>query len=819
MNELYKNLDNLVKLRKMVEGKDTKYYSHTYLRGNNVVEKGPDVSIVMTSSNRSSQVYYTLKTISASLVASKVNIVLVDDSDSDPILLEKLNEFLGSVYSIDFISINRSMKEWVNPCVNYNIGFQYIDKMCSKVVIQNGEVCHVGDVLNYVVTNVSDNEYHVFDVKGTDSLETNNKIYEMDNVREGIEIYNNPNLQWGVKDSCPEWYQIHTNPRNYHFLSCMTVNSFNNVKGFSYDYSYGIHYDDNDFLLKIRSSNINITTVNHILKNVGGIHLFHSYKEGYFNIPINYDLYNLKVKYMDNFGKYLEITDESNLNYRYNCLLNTIDTYKKEKITCILNVYKRFGNFEEQLNAVLNQSIPPKRIIIWNNNPEVNLSKFASDNIIVINSSQNLGVWPRFFSLYYLFSGEYVCVFDDDTIPRINWFKNCVETINTYNALLGTRGVIFDKGNIYESKTEFGWNGPCDSAKVVDIVGHSWFFRKEWISTIIKELPNIDENYFLCGEDTHLSYTLKKYLNIPTIVPPHPVDDTSLWGSIYETAMKYGGDKSVAVSHTPGMCNKFTNMLKYYISIGFETINNRADYIKTYSTCLDYFINLIRNKQNFAIMKCADGEFAISKNKTIRVQIADDWTFNSDSILNKHFNDSLNLMQTNVFYGVSGPTDSEEICDYWYKNIPNTHNITFANVFVNTNFEKWENFLKNADYNCVLISQVCPESRKLGGINIIDYLSIDKYLVNHWDTEYEKYFNLVSNLAKKYTNTLFFISAGPLANIFVHRMYLENPNNTYIDSGSSIDVFTKGFITRPYQYDKKLYDIPIKNLPVIYNNI
>jgi ubiquinone/menaquinone biosynthesis C-methylase UbiE len=179
-------------------------------------------------------------------------------------------------------------------------------------------------------------------------------------------------------------------------------------------------------------------------------------------------------------------------------------------------------------------------------------------------------------------------------------------------------------------------------------------------------------------------------------------------------------------------------------------------------------------------------------------------------------------MQTNVFYGVSGPSDSEEICDYWYKNIPNTHNITFANVFVNTNFEKWENFIKNPDFTvsgCVLISQVCPESRKLGGINIIDYLSIDKYLVNSWDIEYEKYFDLISNLAKKYTNTLFFIAAGPLANIFVHRMYLEKPNNTYIDCGSSIDVFTKGVITRPYQCDKNIYNIPIKNLPVVYNDI
>jgi 2-polyprenyl-3-methyl-5-hydroxy-6-metoxy-1,4-benzoquinol methylase len=488
------------------------------------------------------------------------------------------------------------------------------------------------------------------------------------------------------------------------------------------------------------------------------------------------------------------------------------------EIICILNVYNRFSNFEEQLNSILNQTIPAKRVIIWNNNPDVNLSSFAKkDSIIVINSSQNLGVWPRFFSSYYLFSGEYVCVFDDDTIPGNNWFKNCINTINTHNALLGTRGLIFNTGDHYLNfAADVGWHGPSDHAKVVDIVGHSWFFRKEWITTIIKELPNIDVKYFICGEDMHLSYVLQKYLNIPTIVPPHPQSDKSLWGSTYEKGMQYGTD-SAAISLMPGIYDKFIIMFKDYINRGYETINNKAYIYKTYSTCLDYFINRIKSKQNFAIMKCADGEYLVSKNETLTN--CDNWTFKKDSILNKHFNDSLNLMQTNVFYGVSGPTDSEEICNYWYKNIPNTHNITFANVFVNTNFEKWENFIKKSEDNCVLISQVCPESRKLGGMNIIDYLSIDKYLVNSWDIEYQKYFDLISKLAKKYTNTLFFISAGPLANIFVHRMYLENPNNTYIDSGSSIDVFTKGVITRPYQCDKNIYNIPIKNLPVVYNDL
>ena len=487
------------------------------------------------------------------------------------------------------------------------------------------------------------------------------------------------------------------------------------------------------------------------------------------------------------------------------------------EITCILNVYKRIEYFEEQLNAVLSQSIPPKRIIIWNNNPDINLSTYEKDNIIVLDSSQNLGVWARFFSQYFLMSGEYICVFDDDTIPGSNWFKNCLNTINKHNALLGTVGVIFKKGCVYNHETRFGWVSGCDDSKMVDIVGHSWFFRKEWISTFIKELPNIDEKYLTCGEDIHLSYVLQKYLNIPTIVPPHPLNDRSLWGAIEDKSWKYGIDKN-AISCQPGYHVKFTEAFKNYIDKGFETITNKAECVKVYSNCLEYFINRIKNKNHFAIMRMGDGEYSISINKSIKVQASDDWKYEENSILNKHFNETLDMIQTNVFYGISGPSDNMEMCDYWYKNIHNTHNITYANIFVNKNYSIWENFLKNADYNCVLISQVFPLSRKLGGMKIIDYLPVDKYLVNKWDTEYENYFDLVSKLARSHTNVLFFVAAGPLANIFIHRMYLENPNNTYIDCGSSIDFLTKGIYTRTYQTNNDVY-IDKENLPTVYHSI
>jgi hypothetical protein len=71
-------------------------------------------------------------------------------------------------------------------------------------------------------------------------------------------------------------------------------------------------------------------------------------------------------------------------------------------------------------------------------------------------------------------------------------------------------------------------------------VGHSWFFKKEWLSDYWRELP--DPKYDICGEDMHFSYMLQKYKNLPTFVPPHPKDDMEMWGSI--KGSEYGGDSN-----------------------------------------------------------------------------------------------------------------------------------------------------------------------------------------------------------------------------------------------------------------------------------
>ena len=121
-----------------------------------------------------------------------------------------------------------------------------------------------------------------------------------------------------------------------------------------------------------------------------------------------------------------------------------------------------------------------------------------------------------------------------------------MNTMKTHEGLLGTVGLLYpvplppQYSSYYEHYLRFGWPdlGNNDKTVQVDLVGHSWFFKKEWLSHMWREIP--DPKYNTCGEDMHFSYMLQKYAGIKTYVPPHPRSDMELWGSI--KGGTYGGD-------------------------------------------------------------------------------------------------------------------------------------------------------------------------------------------------------------------------------------------------------------------------------------
>jgi len=244
-------------------------------------------------------------------------------------------------------------------------------------------------------------------------------------------------------------------------------------------------------------------------------------------------------------------------------------------ITAVINLFKRPYTLIQQLSAIQNQSVKPENIIIWKNTVEgIELPKIPDElnnNIIIIDCSKNLGVWPRFYAGLFC-NSKYVCVFDDDTIPGCDWFKNCLNTMETHRGLLGTIGIRFIKGDIYMPELpRMGWDGANENTEQVDIVGHSWFFERKWITELTKFEPDYS-TMLSWGEDICFSYCLQQ-IGINTYVPPHPTCNMNLWGSIPEFASEYGGDDN-ATYLRPESDSKFNMLLKLFIEKGFKTINN-----------------------------------------------------------------------------------------------------------------------------------------------------------------------------------------------------------------------------------------------------
>jgi len=240
------------------------------------------------------------------------------------------------------------------------------------------------------------------------------------------------------------------------------------------------------------------------------------------------------------------------------------------KISVIVNCFRRFESLKMQLDSIESQTIKPHEILLWVNASDVfkKFDKNIFNKYRTVISNYNYGVWSRFSHVFNT-SGDYVCIFDDDTIPGKKWFENCINQMQKEEALYGTRGVIFNDYN-YTIKEDVGWHSANLETKQVDIVGHSWFFPRYYISSFWKDA--IIPNSLLCGEDIHFSYSIQKYLNKKTLVPPHPKHDLDMWGSIPKYGWEFGADNN-AISRNPNHLNMFSKALNEYKQKGFKLIN------------------------------------------------------------------------------------------------------------------------------------------------------------------------------------------------------------------------------------------------------
>ena len=251
-------------------------------------------------------------------------------------------------------------------------------------------------------------------------------------------------------------------------------------------------------------------------------------------------------------------------------------------ITVVLTLYKRPYNLEKQFEAIENQTIKPDKIILFQDKttdgsiveiPENIKNKF--DDIKI--ASENIGVWGR-FNYARSVKTKYVCIFDDDTIPGEKWLENCLNEMNKQEGLYGTNGVLMYKAKDYPygHYHRIGWYSTNKHTIEVDFVGHSWFLKTQWLEYMFDNTEDMQKLKY-AGEDMTLSAKLLEH-GIKTFVPPHPINNKKIWGSLATFGIALGKDKN-SLCVNPANLKKYNDGMMRLLQNGLIPVINRNNEI------------------------------------------------------------------------------------------------------------------------------------------------------------------------------------------------------------------------------------------------
>lgn len=209
----------------------------------------------------------------------------------------------------------------------------------------------------------------------------------------------------------------------------------------------------------------------------------------------------------------------------------------------------------------------------------------------------------------------------------------------------------------------------------------------------------------------------------------------------------------------------------------------------------------LKKKEKFSFSKYADGEYKILRNEPITN--CDNWTF-SPELHQKEQSlllESFQYDHDDYIVGISCPCCQPMDHVQWMRDTIKTKNVTWANLFVNSNYPYFEKELIpifdgwNEDVflfaNENGISKQMPfKVKKYFPLNMKAW---QEPFLSHW-------INLGVKKAKESEGALFLFAGGPLGNILSYELHKANPLNTYIDIGSTISPWVVGK-NRDYHFD------------------
>jgi len=231
------------------------------------------ISICMAYFNRKKQLLKTLESINESSVKD-YEVIIVDDGSSEEHKLD-LNELKakcnGNVILLEIVN-----KNWFNPCIAYNIAFSKASG--DKIIIQNPETYHMGDLLKALDDRLKGGEYYTFHTIALNETASEG-LYARSNIA-SVSEYMQPilnstrHLRPGENPYLGNtiWYNHKIyRPNHYHFISGITRNNLYALGGFDERYKDDHSWDDNEILVRIARLGLNKI----FIENPIAIHLYH----------------------------------------------------------------------------------------------------------------------------------------------------------------------------------------------------------------------------------------------------------------------------------------------------------------------------------------------------------------------------------------------------------------------------------------------------------------------------------------------------------------------------------------------------------------
>jgi hypothetical protein len=209
-------------------------------------------------------------------------------------------------------------------------------------------------------------------------------------------------------------------------------------------------------------------------------------------------------------------------------------------------------------------------------------------------------------------------------------------------------------------------------------------------------------------------------------------------------------------------------------------------------------IQKIQNGEHFGVIRPGDGELLIMKGIRFNAQLGDDWTNNS-TILKEQLKCAFKIVNQNLYIGIPCNTCGHYPANIYEEYLNNykvpIQQLTYANIFCNSNWRYFTEFLRTYEKGFYLITTGTKECE----FPIKERLYIDKFLVNNWDSVWESETDRVLEYIKNKRGELICFAGGPLSKVWIPKCMEMNPLNVYLDIGSALDYYTKGTENaRPY---------------------